>query len=445
LLELRPYQRIGAEWLASRFRALLADDMGVGKTPQAIAACDLADVRTVLVFCPGIARENWRREFMAWQKRPREVCVIRGTGDLRAARAMCSDVLICSYALLASPKARKWLQGMRYDALICDEAHALKEPRSVCSRAIYGHRFDQANGLARLATRVWLLTGTPVLNHPGELWTHMRALWPAALANVGLRRDDFLYRFCRTDGEGRIVGARHQAELSALLRPHVLRRLSSDVQAELPPLQWAHVTVSPDDVPPPPPEFAEAVAVLEAAMAKAAGDDEAMAIAAAESMHLATLRRWTGVAKAAAVAELIRQDFASGMDSVVVFAIHRDVMATIAKGLGSNVGILSGDTKPADRQWIIDAFQAGTIRALVCQIDVASTALTLHRAHNAVFAESPWVPAILQQAAKRLHRYGQTRPVLARIVSLAGSLDETIARVVARKAAMLAEIELAKP
>lgn len=441
--DLYPYQVEGARWLAARKAALLADDMGVGKTPTAIAALDLAGLQSAVVLCPGIARTNWQREFMRWQTIPRVVEVVRSSADMHTMRIALADVLIISYALLTQEKVRRRLKGLRYGALIADEAHALKEPKSVRSRATYGHRFDLKSGLASGAERVWLLTGTPNPNSPAELWTHIRALWPDDLAKVcGLRKDDFKEHFCVLDEMGRIVGARRVPQLLELLRPHVLRRRQADVQPDLPPLRWAQVAVSPDTLPPMPTEAIEAATVIEAAMASASGDDEALACLSAQSMHLATLRRWTGVAKAAAVAEMIREDQAGGMGSVVVFAIHVEVMETLRANL-PGFRVLSGATKPNERQAMIDGFQAGAFPGLICQMSIAATALTLTRAADVVFAESSWVPADMQQAAKRCHRIGQVSSVLARVVSLAGSIDDTVSSVLVRKNSMLARIDLA--
>jgi SNF2 family DNA or RNA helicase len=442
--DLYAYQRTGAEFLAARQFAMLADDPGIGKTPQAIAAADAAAVQTAVVLCPGIARENWAREFRRWQTVPRVVEVVYRLADLDTFRVMCADVLVLSYNILADKKVRMRLKKWRFDALICDEAHALKEPTSLRSRAVYGHRFDRQYGVAHSAKRVWLLTGTPVLNHPGELWTHIKALWPETITDVcGLGRSAFMEHFCAFDGlTGRPVGPRRAPLLRSLLQPHVLRRLQADVQAELPALRWEHATVSPETLPPMPPELAEAQQVIMSAIASAAGDDAALAVAEANKMHLATLRKWTGVAKAPAVVELIRDGMAAGATPVVVFAIHKDVMAVLHKGLpGSRV--LSGDTKMADRQALIDDFQAGRITALICQMSIASTALTLTRSNNVVFAEPSWVPADMQQAAKRCHRIGQALPVLAKVISLAGSIDEVVADVLTRKTATITKLDLA--
>ena len=444
--DLFPYQRAGAEWLASREAGLLADDMGLGKSPTAVAACDAAGVRTALVFCPGIARENWAREFRRWSIHPRRVEVVRCTDDLFTWRVQSAEITVCSYTLLTSKKARAWLAQYRVDALICDEAHALKNPEAVRTRAIYGHEFDRDPkvAVAGRARHVWLLTGTPILNDPSEVWTHFRALWPETLREVGVfHRRSFLDHFCLVDDlSGRIVGARRIPAFLKMVRPHVLRRLQSEVQADLPPLLWENYPVAPDTLPPMPPEVVEAKMIAEAAFARVRGDDTSLAAVQAEQMHLATLRRWTGIAKAQCVAELVAGDIAAGLGPVVVFALHREAMAAINAGVpGSR--LLSGDTKPLDRQALIDDFQAGRIPALICQLSIASTALTLTRASEVVFAEASWVPADMMQAAKRCHRIGQGAPVRARIVSLAGSIDEDVADVLVRKNATLAKLELA--
>ena len=129
-------------------------------------------------------------------------------------------------------------------------------------------------------------------------------------------------------------------------------------------------------------------------------------------------------------------------EPTVIFALHIENMAALAAGLPGAV-VLSGATK--DRQPIIDRFQAGEIPWLICQMTIASTALTLTRTSNVVFAESSWTPADMMQAAKRAHRIGKVSPVTAWVVSLAGSIDEAVDAVLVRKNATLSKIDLAHP
>lgn len=445
LSDLFEYQHTGASWLSTRRHALLADEMGLGKTVQAIRAADLiSDICTICIVCPAIARIGWAREFERWQERSRSIAVVRSSADLEKPAVIGADVLIVSYSMLASAKARKLLAARRNDLLILDEAHSLKNPQAVRSRAVYGHRYDRKVGLASTAARVWLLSGTIMPNNPSELWTHLHALFGETR-----RYSEFIRDFCILHNDGfseKIVGGKNSAELAALLRPHLLRRRVADVLVDLPPLRWVHTVVSPDTLPPKPVLPPEEAAVLEAVRAKLADDD--VDGLATDAMHLATLRRWTGVAKAAAVVELANVT----SDKVVIFALHRDVIQDIRAGIGQGAVVIDGsvsDSKKTpesvgERQLIIDSFnEKPEPRVLICQLSIASTALTLTAAAHVIFAETSWTPSDLQQAAKRCHRIGQNRPVLAQVVSLEGSIDEAVNAVVLRKAAFAQNFGLA--
>jgi SNF2 family DNA or RNA helicase len=278
------------------------------------------------------------------------------------------------------------------------------------------------------------LSGTLAPNAPHELWIHCKVLLKSPLTY-----DEWVNRYCvvkDTPFGQAIVGANRArtAELAALLRPHTLRRRQADVLRDLPPLRWGHVVVAPDDVPPRPESTPEELAVL----GKLDCGEE---ITAADAMHLATLRRWTGIAKAGAVVELLKHELAA-IDKIVVFALHREVINTIADSLGRLAEAIHGDTHQTRRQQIIDNFQNYLMpRVLICQIHTVGTALTLTRASRVVFAETSWTPGDVAQAAKRCHRIGQASSVLASVVSLAGSVDERVAAVITRKAAELAELE----
>lgn len=444
--DLYPYQRVGAEFLAQRSFALLADPMGVGKTPQAIAACDLLDARRVLVVCPAIARETWSREWERWQTVDRSIAVARSGADFRNTKILKADVLVTSYSLLGHSRvALQQLLTRQNDVLVLDEAHNVKTPSAVRTKAVYGARLDR-KGVAGVSERVWLLTGTPMPNHAGEVYTHLKALAPNG---VPPRHQDFLQRYCvieETDWGPKVKGNRADTmpELAAILKPHTLRRRHQDVQSELPPLRWGRVVVEPDKLPPREKVTKEEKQVVEAILAKIVGGNDPSAIIAAEAMHLASLRRWTGIAKAQAVAELLYEELDGGLDKVVVFAIHREVIQTIVSWIPWAAVALHGDTPQRQRQSIIDAFQSdGGPRVLICQLTIASTALTLTAAANVIFAETSWTPADLAQAAKRCHRIGQDRPVLARVVSLKGSIDDIVSATLIRKAKHISDFELA--
>ena len=168
-------------------------------------------------------------------------------------------------------------------------------------------------------------------------------------------------------------------------------------------------------------------------------DDADLAEAA---VHVAKLRRLTGLAKVASVVELLQDELAGGLNKIVVFAHHREVIQKLADGLSSfGVVVLQGSTPPTQRQAAIDGFQNdNSIRVFVGQLTAAGTAITLTAASNVLFAESSWTPSDNAQAAMRVHRIGQRSGVLVRFATLSGSLDEAITETVRRKTAVLAQI-----
>ena len=143
-----PYQAIGATFLAARNRALLCDEMGLGKTPQAIAACDKVGAKRVLVVCPAVVTENWRREFLRWQTLPRDVTIVMGN-DL----FFPDGVHIVSYDRARARPTLNALSVRAWDVLIVDEAHFVKTPEAARSLAV--------RTLADGAVRAWGADGHP--------------------------------------------------------------------------------------------------------------------------------------------------------------------------------------------------------------------------------------------------------------------------------------------
>jgi SNF2 family DNA or RNA helicase len=333
----------------------------------------------------------------------------------------------------------KALLARHWDSLILDECHYGKSNDAWRTKAIYGMRCDGANGLVSVADRVWLLSGTPMPNNPSELWTHCNALFPDVSQGFGFNR--FVDEYCVKDPfSGRIVRSKNREKLAALLKPHVLRRLAKDVLPQLPPLRFSHIPVYPDKLPPMSSELKETAAVVKAAMeAMGTGPEAAQRsraqLAKLDQGSIASLRKWTGTAKAPAIVEYVKNDLASGMDRVVIFAWHREPIRIIEEGIKGAVAI-HGDVSAKRREEILKEFKHGSsIPALVLQTEIGSTAINLVNAANVVFAEPSWVPKDIEQAAARLHRQGQLRPVWARLFSLQGSFDETVIRVLTRKMA----------
>lgn len=423
-MTLFPYQQQGAEFLATRRFAFLADGMGLGKTVQAIVACNIVRASRVLVVCPAVARTNWKREFDAWL--PHQV-----------------ELHISSYDKISMDRNHESLIGnKRFDVVIFDEAHFLKNRAAKRTKRIYGAQCANT-GIASIADRVWLLSGTPCPNHAAELWPHLRALWPELITKGEKPQNytEFLLRYChvqQTPFGPKVLGNKNKDELRAILSKIMLRRRAEDVLKDLPPMMWQSVAIEPEHVLPD-------VVALEKDPAVACLKEAITADGVIEGANiaLASLRRATGLAKAPLAARLVSEELENNAyDKIVVFAQHTDVIKLLVDSLAEfGVVSITGSTTNTLRQKAIDQFQADPrVRVFVGQLQACSTAITLHAANQVLFVEQSWTPAENAQAAKRCHRIGQSRPVFVRMLGLAKSLDEAVTRVLARKAQMIGEL-----
>lgn len=219
MLSLMPYQETGAAFLASRRAALVADEPGLGKTAQAIGACDAVGATSVAVICPASVVDNWRREFARFGRAERRL-----------------DVLSYDKAM------RRGLPQPPYEALILDEAHYLKSRGAKRTKAVLGTKCDGA-GLVAQARHVFLLTGTPAPNNPAETWPWLRALAPELILGPNGKPMGywaFTDRYCKTVDKGfgpAIVGGKNLAELRDRIAPFVLRRRKAEVLPDLPSLR----------------------------------------------------------------------------------------------------------------------------------------------------------------------------------------------------------------
>lgn len=416
--DLYPYQREGADWLTENPRAYLAWEQGLGKTATALRAAAEVNARNIVVICPAVARINWQREAALWAP---EI----------------ESVLTFSYDEISRNGPDRVPAG-KIDVLILDEAHYLKERTSARTKHILGTCRTTPRLIDR-ADIVWCLSGTPTPNHAGEIWPVAWALFPKDVTTVPEAGGypTFLRHYCytRETKYGTQVSGHRRDRLMTLrekLKPYVNRLKKVQVLDDLPDLEVGVVPVE-----------AEA-ALVNAEVKRLAQEHPELGrmLAAVEegkdhelvSPHLATLRRLTGQLKAPLVAELVKEALYGG-GKAIVFAHHRSVIGHL-QGALSSLGcvVLDGSTPTDTRQQAIDWFQTDPkCRVFIGQIGAAGTAITLTAASNVFFAEASWVPADNAQAVARAHRIGQKSKVLARFVSLAGTIDEAVMRVLSRK------------
>jgi len=226
-MNLYPFQVEGVKYLLSHPRVLLGDEMGLGKTVQVISAMNAVGVGRVLIVCPASLADNWATEISQWgYDWLWDVQVIRKGTDKVATGP--SSVCIVSYGLVSKIGADK----LKWDALICDEAHNLQNPRSIRTMAV-----------AHVRSRIkWFLTGTPVKNRPINLHSLLSILQPGEWGHrheYGLRYCDKKRVFRRTRQGGKMVwddsGSSNLEELNERLYSSLLlRREKSQVLDFLP-------------------------------------------------------------------------------------------------------------------------------------------------------------------------------------------------------------------
>jgi SNF2 family DNA or RNA helicase len=297
--------------------------------------------------------------------------------------------------------------------------------------------------------------------HSGELFTHLRALAPERLDSpLGrLTYTQYLHRYCnvKTLNFGmrtvtKILGNKNNAELRDRLKGFYIRRTKEQVLKQLPPLLWGTVVLEPPrdamktlkavegD-----PKLKEIYSVLAAAsLSHHQKDDQAAdeILASANKDAIASLRRAVGLAKVKPTVEFVESELDSGIQKIILFCYHREVIAQIEKALASyGVVSITGDTSKTKRQEAIDRFQTDpSVRIFAGQTTAANAAITLTAASQVLIVEPSFVPSENVQASARAHRIGQENCVNARYVTLAGSLDELITRILIRKTRQISEV-----
>lgn len=426
--ELLPIQIEGAAFLAQRRAAALFDEPGVGKTAQAIVACDMVGAKSVLVVTTASARANWLNEFDMWSLWGRSAAAVYTTDET----VPNTEIVSVAWSNFNAPAILPQLLSREWDALIIDEAHYAAHMTSDTTIVARTRAMLGQSGLISKARRVWPLTGTPIPNTPIDIWPLVRALAPHLLfenPDKGWPRvvdlDDFAKRYTITkkvwaNGRNRtkFIDGQNEAELSERLKPFYMRRKCEG----LPPIRYSVYALHADKLAA---ENVDQQAILDAAEAE---DTQAL------DMHLGPLRRELGVMKARAVVDVVAEGLQNGVDKIVLFFWHTDAGRILRDGL-KQFGVVGIDgSTPADkRQQAVEDFQRGSARVFVGQIQAAGEAITLTAANQLIFVEISFTPKDMAQAVRRILRRGQTRPCTCRIAALEGSIDEALMRIVRRK------------
>ncbi|CAI5980049.1 unnamed protein product, partial [Closterium sp. NIES-65] len=443
---LMPFQEQGMQFALSRGgRVLIADEMGLGKTVQAIglAAC-YRDEWPVLVIAPSSLRLHWAMSIMRWLDLPPEDITvvmpqggatrsINGFNFVRCSRnqplSLQSPFNIVSYDLLD----RLEQPDEPFKVVIADESHYLKNYKA--------KRTNLAVPRLQAANRAILLTGTPALSRPIDLFKQLEALQPRAYHKLG----EYGKRYCRGGRFGEFTGSSNREELHAVLSGTVMiRRLKKQVLPQLPAKRRQQVLLMLEE------KAMKPIRALHLQLRKVREKKRAAATAEKESEAVmeeralvSRLYTESAEAKVDAVREYLGTMLEGGC-KFLVFAHHMTMMDALSDFFQKEkVGYIriDGGTAPEKRHHLVSRFQedAGT-RVAVLGIHAAGVGLTLTAASTVVFAEMAWNPGDLVQAEDRAHRIGQANSVNVYYLHAPETIDDLIWSVVQHKLENLGQV-----
>jgi len=379
-----PFQVSGVEFLASRKRTLLADDMGLGKTVQALMA--LADDARVFVICPNSLKYNWQAEIRRW--RPEFAVEVLAKKQRELAVPEPKTIVILNYDIM--PPMLTDLEGKDYSdcTLIIDEAQAVKNPKAERSKRI--------TRLADACGKAWFLTGTPLMNKPQELY--------GLLSAGGMAREvfggwmGFVRCFNGYRGRWGWEFGSPNPEVPERLRRVMMRRTKEEVMPDLPSKIYKEIIVN---------NIGDEVSIR---MDEIYADWMEDCITSGDFgglpdfTEMSSIRADLAESRIPAMFEVVEQ-FEDSATPLLVFSAHRAPIDALADREGW--AVITGDTAPADRQAIVEKFQAGQLLGVGLTIRAGGFGLTLTHASNVLFVDLDWTPAANSQAEDRVRRIGQ--------------------------------------
>ena len=434
---LRPYQRDGLNWLQflreHDLAGILADDMGLGKTVQVLAhlLCEKhagrAD-RPSLVVAPTSVIGNWRSEAERFAPDLRVLVLHGQSRKAHFERLAEYDVVVTTYSLLS--RDAKVLASQAYHALILDEAQFVKNAKTKTSLAA---RWVEARH--RLC-----LTGTPMENHLGELWSLFHILMPGLLGDQKQFRKLFRTPIEKHGDESR------REQLAARVRPFLLRRTKDEVEIDLPPKTEMTRSI----------ELGSSQRDLYESIRLAMNDKVRQAIARTglerstivildallklrqvccdpRLLKIEEAKNVAETAKLEALMEMLEEMLEEGR-RILLFSQFTSMIALIEQELRRRElkwVKLVGDTR--DRDSPVRQFQAGEVQLFLISLKAGGTGLNLTAADTVIHYDPWWNPAVEDQATDRAHRIGQDKPVFVYRLIVSGSVEEKMLALQARK------------
>lgn len=483
VLDYLPYQKAGILYACERDDCLIADSPGLGKTIQAIGIINHLEIKSGLIICPATLKLNWLKEMKKWLVDKDLTIGIAYGGDIPD-----TDFVIINYDILHRNRDALWSE--HWGILVSDEAQALSNEKSKRTQAVFGeYYFDKRvkrafrkkfrikmrhqektlniSGLIRAQKRV-MLSGTPMTKKPIDLWPMVREFDPN---DMGKSWEEYAIRYCDAYETGfglDTSGGSNLDELNEKLRKKfMIRRLKSNVLKDLPP-KVREVIILPEEglkkmIKTERDKFTDALAMLDAAntgieykkklvleevdpalmldtmttVLTDAFNREGLNQADLESGEItpgfaaySEARHDLALSKVPMAVEHINRLVEAG-EKVIVFAIHRDVVAELHKAFPTAARIIGGmSDKKVEKEKL--RFQGDKdlgiepeedCRVILANIKAGGTGHTLTEATVVVFVELWSVPGDMEQCEDRAHRYGLEHSILVQFLVVNGTMD----------------------
>lgn len=420
---LRDYQEEGFKYLSRLSNwgigACLADDMGLGKTLQAIALLlEQSSKGASLVVVPTSLSFTWREELRKFAPTLSPVLFHEVTNRKETIEGLTKrDILICSYGLLH--QEGELLQKKTWEVVILDEAQSIKNKDT--------KRWQYATSL-KSKIRI-ALTGTPIENHLGELWSLFHFLNPGLLGSFS----SFQKKLWMPIEKSKDPVAKRA--LKALVSPYILRRTKSEVLLELPPKTEQTLLIEPSKEEE---AFYEALRIKALERIEKLTDDSQKRLSVLSEItklrqaccHSSLVDNSLNIesSKVKAFIEIIK-NLKENNHKALVFSQYVGYLTKIreiVEGEGISYEYLDGSTPSKERQRVIESFQEGNSDLFLISLRAGGTGLNLTAADYVIILDPWWNPSVEDQASSRAHRMGQMRPVTVYRLIMKNTIEEKI-------------------
>ena len=413
------YQKRGVEIICSKTRILLADDMGLGKTRQGL--CFLAHWNTSsLIVCPSYLRYHWKAQIEEWLGLEAQVIKTKKT-------LFTSNICIMSYDMLNG------VTIPQFNCILADESHYIKNRKTKRTKAFLH--------IGKKAKQVLLMSGTPALNRPIELYTQMHVIQPQIIKHY----THYATRYCAAKKTAYGLddrGASNSHELHYMLnKMFMIRRLKRNVLQDLPPKirhtvlleVESHQLLNIDS-------GKQRWKELNREIERCGGEEQRTLIFERKSL-ISDLFRQTCSAKIKSVCTWL-QNALEYTDKIVFFAHHRQMLDAVEQTLQHiNYIRIDGSTPTEKRQQRVEQFQTQPeIRIAILGLLSAGTGNTLTAASTVVFGELYWIPGIMIQAEDRCHRISQINNVDIHYLIGQDTLDSYVYDMLQRKCKIINKV-----